>query len=405
MRRSTSKVDTKSIIYEEGLEIQIVSEFAKTTNSSINYRLPPPDGGQWGSDVGNGTWNGVTGEISRGYSDIGVAGLWNRCHLIKEIECLRPYLIDKVRWYVPCATSYPRWMSLTRVFTLSLWSAFVTAYVVFSVVMWKVVKITNIISTKAAQNQAYTSLPKCLLNFWAIILEESASNHPPDVTAIRAVFFGWVLYCWAVNTVYQAYLTSFLIDPGLQHQLSSEDEILTSGIEYYTVTGSMVFFPVLNGTRYRYMNYTGDVDLALGRVAEGTLAFLYSMFPVEYNISLKYKDANGVPSICKIKDDFASNFLTIFVPKGFPLKPKYDQVLLALLQAGLVNMWWEHVQYTASLEGARNFVSPPGEYIALTLKHLQSAFYFLLMGYAMAVLLFLIELSYFHHKRYKLNVN
>jgi len=70
-----------------------------------------------------------------------------------------------------------------------------------------------------------------------------------------------------------------------------------------------------------------------------------------------------------------------------------------------VNFWWEHVQYTAFLEGARKFGSPPGEYIVLTLEHLQSAFYFLLMGYAMSVLLLFIELSYLHPKRYKLKMN
>jgi len=111
--------------------------------------------------------------------------------------------------------------------------------VVFSVVMWILLKITSSISTEAAQNQAYTSLTKYLLNVWAIILGTSSSNFPPDVVAIRAVFFGWVLYCWAVNTVYQAHLTIFLIGPGLQQHLSSEDEILTSGIDYSTSTSMM----------------------------------------------------------------------------------------------------------------------------------------------------------------------
>jgi hypothetical protein len=268
--------------------------------------------------------------------------------------------------------------------------------------MWQVVRITSNISTEAAQNQAYTSLPKCLLNFWAIILEESASNHPPHVAATRAVFFAWVLYCWALNTVYQAYLTSFLIDPGLQHQLASEDEILTSGIECSTATGVIILYPELKGKRYIHMNSTVEVDSAQGRVADGTLAFLYANFPVEYNIALKYKDANGVPSICNIKDDFAFNLVTIHVPKGFQLKAKYDQVLLHLLQAGLVNLWWEDLMYTAALEGARDFGSPPGEYIVLTLKHLQSAFNCLLLGYAMSVLSFLIELSCHRRKQYKL---
>jgi hypothetical protein len=138
------------------------------------------------------------------------------------------------------------------------------------------------------------------------------------------------------------------------------------------------------------MNNTVEVDLAQAQVAEGTLAFLWSKFPVEYNVALKYKDADGVPSICKIKEDFAFSLVAMIVPKGFPLKPKYDSLLLALLQAGLVNWWVEQLKYTAPLEGARKFGSPPGEYIVLTLKHLQSAFFFLLIGYAMSVLLFLI---------------
>ena len=401
MRKNTAHVHAKNITYDKGLEIQIVSELARTTNSSIKYRDPPPDGGHWGWDLGNGTWNGVTGEIANSYADVGIAGLWHRCHLIKEIECLRPHLIDNVRWYVPCATSYPRWMSLTRVFRLSLWLGFVAAYTVVSVVMWQVVRVTRSVSSKAAQNKAYTSLPKCLLNFWAIVLEESASNNPPEVASIRAVFFVWVLYCWALNTVYQAYLTSFLIDPGLQHQLASEDEILTSGIECTTETGVISLYPELKGTRYRRMNSTVEVDSAQGRVAEGTLAFLYAKFPVEYNIALKYKDANGVPSICKVRDDFAFNLIAIHVPKGFPLKAKYDEVLLTLLQAGLVKRWWEHLKYTASLERVGDVGSPPGEYIVLTMKHLQSAFYFLLLGYAMSVLSFLMELCCQRHERYK----
>jgi len=193
--------------------------------------------------------------------------------------------------------------------------------------MWQVVKITSNISKKAAQNQAYTTLPKCLLNFWAIILEVSASNNPPDVAAIRAVFFGWVLYCWAFNTVYQAHLTIFLIDPGLRHQVSSEDEILTSGIEYSTVKSMIFLYPDLKGTRYRRLNVTVEVDLAQARVAIGTLAFLYSNFLVEYNTDLKYKDANGVLSICKIKDDFCFQFGSDACSKWFPAEAEVRQSL------------------------------------------------------------------------------
>jgi hypothetical protein len=281
---------------------------------------------------------------------------------------------------------------------------FLATYVIVSVIMWLVVRINSNISTEAAQNQAYTSLPKCLLNFWAIILEESASNNPPDVGVIRAVFFAWVLYCWAINTVYQTYFTSFLIDPGLQSQLRSENEILTSGIDFNTETSIISQYGGLAGTRYRHMKSIEDVDVAEEQVAKGKLAFLFSKYLVDYNIAVKYMDINGKPRICEVEDDFAFNFITNFVPKGSPFKTRYDQILLSVTQAGLLDLWWGSIKYTATLEQAEGFNLPPGEYISLTTEHLQSAFYFLFLGYAVAVLSFLLELGLFcHHRNRKIN--
>jgi hypothetical protein len=399
MRHERTKVDSEDVTYDKGLEVQILAVLAKSTNSTLKYRIAPPDGGRWGWNVGNGTWNGVTGEIARSFSDLGVNCMWYRCHMVKEIECLRPHLIDKVKWYVPCATQYPRWMSLTRVFTLTFWIDFLAAYIIISVIMWQIVKVNRKISSTAAQNEAYTSLSKCLLNFWAIILEESASNNPPDVAVIRTVFFAWVLYCWAVNTVYQTYLTSFLVDPGLRRPLASEDEILASGIDCVTETSTVSIYDGLAETRYKHMKITYDIEVTEERVVKGTSAFLFSKYLVDYNIAVKYMDANGKPRICKVEDDFASTLITIFVPKGCPLKARYDRVLLFLMQAGLLNLWWEKIKYTATLETAGDISLPPGEYVALTTEHLQSAFYFLILGYAVSVSSFLLEIFYLRRKR------
>jgi hypothetical protein len=92
----------------------------------------------------------------------------------------------------------------------------------------------------------------------------------------------------------------------------------------------------------------------------------------------------------------------MFVPKGFPYKALYDQVLLYLMQAGLVNFWWEEIKYTATLQKAGDFNLQPGEYIALTMKHLQSAFYFLFLGCALSITSFLLELSCQYCKGHKI---
>ncbi|PSN38750.1 hypothetical protein C0J52_16957 [Blattella germanica] len=53
----------------------------------------------------------------------------------------------------------------------------------------------------------------------------------PRWTSIMRVFklslwLAWVLYCWAVTKVYQTSLTSYIVNSGLQKQLSSEQEML-----------------------------------------------------------------------------------------------------------------------------------------------------------------------------------
>lgn len=264
------------------------------------------------------------------------------------------------------------------------------------------VKITNNIFTETAQNQAYASLSKCLLNSWATVLEEPASSNPLNVAAVRALFLVWVLYCWAINTVYQAYLTSFLIVPGLQHQLASEDAILNSGIEYGVATHALGMYPWLGERRYRHMKYFDHPESVADTVTNGKLAFLGAGFSMEYLIGVKYMDADGRPRICDIEDDLAAGIVTIFVPKGFPFKAKYDKVLSCFAQAGLVNFWWENLKYEVTLEKAGDSNLLPGEYVALRMEHMQSAFYFLLLGYALSVMSLLLELSCQYRKQHKI---
>jgi hypothetical protein len=86
IRKNTIEVDPENIIYDKGLEMQIQTELAKNTNSSLKFRKPPPGHEYWGRDLGNGTWSGVTGEVARSSADIGMGDIWYRCHLVKEIE-------------------------------------------------------------------------------------------------------------------------------------------------------------------------------------------------------------------------------------------------------------------------------------------------------------------------------
>lgn len=359
------------IEYEEGIEMRLLHQMARRTNMSILYRPPPADYGYWGNDLGNGSWTGLTGEIIRGYSDVALDNFWYRCHLINDMECLTPQYLDSARWFVPCAKHYPSWASITRVFKPYLWLGFLTTYMIVAFFMFLVVKISRVITYLHTNNEEYTSLVECLLNFWAVILEESAPNVPSQVFSIRFVFLMWVLYCWAVNNVYQTFLTSYLIDSGVQSQISSEEELLSSGMTYGVHKVLFVPYPHLASERYSRRIECVTLEYCQDRAAfKGDLAFVFSSLNMAYVIAKRYTDGSRKPLICAFDEVISNQIITIPVLKGLPMVDEFNDVIQGAMEAGLLEQWLKNIKYVATVASARDFTVPAGEYTKLTLEHL-----------------------------------
>jgi hypothetical protein len=383
------------IYYEQGTEVRLLEQMVRRTNMSILYRSPPPDNNFWGYDLGNGSWTGLSGEVVTGYSDIALNNFWYICHIINDMECLVPHVIDPARWFVPCAKPYPPWTSITRVFKAYLWLGLLVAYIIVALFMWLVVTVRKTFPSPYTSNDAYTHVIKCLLNFWALILAYSAPNSPPQELSIRFVFLMWVVYCWAVNTVYQTFLTSFLVDSGLQNQICSEEELLRSGIMYGVHKSILAHMPHLASKHYPRRIDCTTLEECQDRTAfKGDIAFVSSSLNMDYVTAERYTDGNGKPLICIFDEVVTSQIISIPVSKGLPMLDEFNIIIQHVIEAGLLEQWLKNVKYTATLTSARDFSPVTREYTRLTLEHLQSPFYFLFFGHALSVTTFIAELIF-----------
>jgi hypothetical protein len=261
--------------------------------------------------------------------------------------------------------------------------------------MWQMMKISNRMLVQPIKNQAYTSLIKCLINFWAIILGESVPNKPPQQPVIRAVFFIWISYCLAVNTVYQTYLTTFLVDPGLEHQIGSEDEVINSGMEYGIPTAIATVITDLMGFRYRNLLYCDDHKNCQNRVAfKRDFSYIYSTLSMEFIIAARYMDGNGKHLICSFEEIISSQLITMPMPKGYLMFNRFNKIILHLLQGGIIDQWIREIKYTTFLSSTAETTLPTGEYIKLSLLHMQSALYFLLLGTILSFTVFISEILF-----------
>ena len=390
--------DDKAVIYEGGLEIKLLQVMQKATNLSITFREPPSDG-TWSVLLDNGSWTGVLREVIEGVSDLALGALYYRCHITGDvIECATPYIYDELIWYVPCAQPNPRWSSLSRVFKLSLWLGFIFGYITVSVITWAVVQISNSIVTAENEISTYTNMTKCFLNLWAVILGVSATENIPQKTVIRIVFLLWVVYSLAVNTVYQTFLTSYMVDPGLQQQMSSVDELLDSGLQYGTIGTFDTLMPDLKSRRYKRLQICDDIDVFARRLAlEGNYAFLYSKISTDYMAAVRYVDSYGHPLFCHLDEKFSRQYITMAVQKGSQMLTRFNDVIQRVIEGGLLDLWWREITFQATLLAVRNFTIYFGDYTALSMEHLQSAFYLLILGYVIPLVSFLVEV--FFHKR------
>jgi hypothetical protein len=197
----------------------------------------------------------------------------------------------------------------------------------------------------------------------------------------------------AISNVYQTYLTSFLVDPGLEHQISSDEEVMNSGMEYGVPSAISTVIPHVTTCRYRNLLPCDDIKACQDRIAfRRDFSYIFSTLSMEFVIAARYTDANGKQLICSFEEIILSQLITMPVPKGYVMLDRFSSIILHLQQAGLIEQWFKDIKYTTSLSSRVETDLLNGEYTKLSLLHMQSAIYILLFGLFMSFAVFLLEM-------------
>jgi hypothetical protein len=381
---------TNKTFFNEGLEFRLIKTISRATNMSVTYHPPPSDQDLWGKRTENGSWTGIVGQVLNRSSDVAVCGLYYVCESSSGLECSVPYVFDETLWYLPCPKPFPYWSSLSRVFKLNLWIAFTLVYVICSSVMWVSVILKN---KEVNHEDSYKNISKCFLNFWAIILGVSTYDKVPNSTTTRATFLLWVLYSFVLSTVFQTFLTTFLIEPGLEHEISTVDELRESGFELgMPPTMNSILADYIDSHYIPHTNCTNMSSCFHRLASEGNYAVLCSKHYAEYNEAHKYMDSDGSLLYCHLQETFSLQFVTMVLKKGSVLLDKFNGLISRVIEAGLMDIWWKKLKQLQILRETKTIMTPGSKTIGMKLVHFQSAFTLLAFGFFLAVLCFVWEI-------------
>jgi hypothetical protein len=375
--------NTSSLAFAHGLEGRFFRSIMKKLNLSFKLKLPGSEG--WGEKLPNNTWTGLKGDLFNNVTELGFGGLLLDTELCEVFDCTVTYLKDTLVWHVPRAKQVPHWKGLYGVFNKKTWVVILVLSIAVALLLWRMGCLSK--------ETSYVTVVKCLSQVWAIMLGVSVPEMP-RASNLRLLFLIWVIYCLHINAIYLSFLTSFLINPGFEHQVRTVEELVQSKLDYGYHSGFDKYFndstdKILVKILSRRKHCDRDGDDCLKRMAErGDFAMLVSKMLVQYKNAFKYVDQSGNTLFNHFHDAFLGYDFVMYLAKGSHLLERVDSIIQRMVQAGLLKKWWEKMKTTLRLKQA---FRTEQESTTLAFSHLQSVFVFLFFGLVISVIVFICE--------------
>jgi len=375
------------LMYKDGWEVKLLNIITKTMNMTLHYLDPVDD--FWDLTDSKGNYAGFTRELLNDRADVSLGLLIVRVPLPVVLVPTRPYHWGQLSWYVPCGSRFPRWMSISRMFYGSVWVLLVMSVVLSMPVITFLARFSDDSHYKTASNTFFST--------WASILSVSVPAMP-RTWPLRCFFMSWICYSLAVGTVFQTYLTSFLIDPGIMPHPRNLEELARSDMKLGFAYKDEVFYQDRTDSQARHI---------LAKKVECSASDTCYIWAKEYkNLSILTSDllykfqSSKIPSyntssnsLCQIEDGVVERGQIVMVlPKGSALLDRINDIIFHVVEAGVFGEW---VKMTDHMQMVKEKAFFPGglsdEYYKLSLEHLQSAFYLLLFGHCLSFVIFVTE--------------
>ena len=195
-------------------------------------------------------------------------------------------------------------------------------------------------------------------------------------------------------------MSSFLVDLGLEKQISTVHDILHSEFGYGMTSTFEVFLNNLPKSQmYAMINHTEIclkvVECAKKLAEDRNFVTVLAKATVEYLNTYQTLDGKGAGFHYVLKDiEFSMNFQVFLLPNGSGLLKPFNKLMRAAQESGLVAYFWKDFLRTSAIKsGSIRLHKPLDDYTVFTLTNLQSAFFLLFVGHFCAFCLLLAELS------------
>ena len=362
-----------------GLDIDMIRTVAEIMNMTLKL-VPLYDIYSWGR-LTNGSWTGLRGGLANDLADIALDAWSNNLEDHLLFQDTERYFTDRVTWYVPRAMLRSRYMSISRVFATNTWIMLFFSIFGSAVVFW----CLGTTQSHLLDAQKYRNIIKCFSDSWAIFLGIPVPQ-VPYITSLRVFFMACVTCSLLLNNIFQTSFTGYLIDPGLEHTVSSVGELVDSELDIILSVFLALFFDeklLRNQNRRRVVDTPHE---CLQNVASTSNAATMLSRNYVMSVGKEFLDQHSQFPLSPFKEDVLNNHIVMLLQKGSYFLDVINKIIFRLVEAGLPDKFLNDLLRTEQY----HFDSRAVEY--LTLSNLESAFVLLFLGICLSLFTLVIEI-------------
>ncbi|PSN53423.1 Ionotropic receptor 745 [Blattella germanica] len=367
-----------------GIEMLFLTYLKDALNFTVNFELLE------GKDLISTYITGINYMIDK-VSDIYIAMFPILPFFIAYADPTIPYFFTSLEWYVPCAKPNPTSGNILKVFTIPVWVVLILVLFLAAAVFYYLAKNNK---------DSKVIFSDCLLSTWALLLSLSAENLPVS-TKFRIFLFLFISFSLTINTVFQSFFTSFLIDPGFEKPIESIQDINRKNIpiarslmtEYITLALSNNMLDKVTTQEVPCSDYDQCIQIAL---KYQNMTILAEKYKTEYVGSALGINVGTGKKYCSL-DTVASGGISMYLAKGDPLVDVFNTLIQRCLEAGFLGKYWSEFTTLNALQNKNDQEESSDSYVVLGVTHLKMCFSFLLLGNFLGLIVLLIECCY--HKQ------
>ncbi|PSN58079.1 Ionotropic receptor 654 [Blattella germanica] len=328
--------------------------------------------------------------IMVGLVDLGIGMMAYHSDLVPFADPTVIYDRDvwQLKFFVPCAEPVTRMQKILDVFSVEVWIGTMLISILSMVVLWRLNVFS--LSNGSKESRTFSSIQHSFCNVFGVLLGVSVTEMP-RTWRLRILVMQFICFSLIMNTVFQAFFVTLLVEPGFQKQITTLEDFRESGIPYCSHELISSFLVLFSYTQYMSLTSFEHEDCYSSYIFGNNISFIASSIRLAYFAAEKgflYKR-----KFCSLEDDVYSGMSCMYFTKGHPLTDRMNEVIQRIVEADLVGKYWSELNWSIMLKDGMGVATGKSDaFFVFTLDHLKPVYLLLFIGSFLSAFVFFAEI-------------